>query len=464
MSTTVAGPVRFRFDEFVISPRQRLLLRNGVPVPLIPKYFDLLVLLVERRGDAVSKDAIFSAIWTDVIVSDGALAQAVRTLRRTLGDNPREPRFIRTVSRHGYQFVYTGLIEEADLSAPPTRETARPVELQEPLTPSPLTAPAAEIGKLVDRLMDRAAAHDGSEDARDAAERLHALDTAQAVALVKARPQHAQALAMLRDTRWDVAGAGPVPLDPATISALIRLRIDEAGRVVARRWAAASAAGALGGALAGTVGGIALYLSPQSMASPRAALALGAIGALAGAVGAAGVGAGLAAAEVLARSRRGFGLLMGGALGGLLVAAAVDVVLRALLDGFIGGRELSGNIPFEGLLLGAMAGLGYAVATKQPPGGGLAAPHGGRRLAVAAIVALFTATAAVVLTLGGGMLVGGIINEIAGASPDAQLALAPLGRIIGEPDFGPVTRVLLSAFEGGAFGFALSWGLTRRPS
>ena len=56
-----------------------------------------------------------------------------------------------------------------------------------------------------------------------------------------------------------------------------------------------------------------------------------------------------------------------------------------------------------------------------------------------------------------------VINEIAGSSPVAQLALAPLGRLLGEPNFGPVTRVLLSAFEGGAFGFALAWGLTARP-
>jgi len=108
----VVRPVRFRFDDFVLAPRQRVLLRSGTPVPLIPKYFDLLVMLVERRHDAVSKDAIFSAVWSDVIVSDGALAQAVRTLRRTLGDNSREPKFIRTVSRHGYQFVCAGVVEE----------------------------------------------------------------------------------------------------------------------------------------------------------------------------------------------------------------------------------------------------------------------------------------------------------------------------------------------------------------
>ncbi len=127
-------PVRFRFDDFVLAPRQRLLLRSGTPVPLIPKYFDLLVLLVERRHDAVSKDAIFSAVWRDVIVSDGALAQAVRTLRRTLGDNPREPRFIRTVSRHGYQFVYARIVEEPDDD--PIRAAAiQPAPVEERLHP-----------------------------------------------------------------------------------------------------------------------------------------------------------------------------------------------------------------------------------------------------------------------------------------------------------------------------------------
>ena len=84
-------------------------------------------------------------------------------------------------------------------------------------------------------------------------------------------------------------------------------------------------------------------------------------------------------------------------------------------------------------------------------------------MAAAGIVAAVVAAGAAALASAGGTLVGGIINEIAGSSPHAQLVLSPLGRLIGEPDFGRVTRVLLSAFEGGAFGFALAWGLTARP-
>src|SRR6478752_6204036 len=105
---------RYRFNEFILSPRRRMLLRNGRAQPLIPRYFDLLVFLVERRGDAVHRRDIFDAVWTDVIVSDSALSQAIRTIRRVLDDDSREPRFVRTVSRHGYQFVFTDVFEEDD--------------------------------------------------------------------------------------------------------------------------------------------------------------------------------------------------------------------------------------------------------------------------------------------------------------------------------------------------------------
>lgn len=469
-------PTRFRFDRFVLSPRQRLLLRDGTPVPLIPKYLDLLRLLVERRRDAVSKHAIFAEVWSDVIVSDGALSQAVRTLRRTLGDTSREPRFIRTVSRHGYQFVWPDVVEEPDERDEPQPSAIgqHPVAIQSAPPSLPAEDPAGAFEPLVDRLFASLAGGSPQrahwDEARDAAERLHLLGTAQAMARIVRRANHGAAVAVMRDARWNVPGAGPVPLtaEPAAIAALVGLRVSDARRTIARRWAGASAAGAVGGLLAGALGGLTLYLSPASNARPQSSVALAAIGALAGAVGAAGIGAGLAAAEVLARSRRGLALAACGAFSGAAVAAIAHLVLQALLDGFLGVRlAVAGgvaNAVLDGLAIGGAAGIGYAAATRQPPGGGIAAPSGGRRLAAAGTVALFTAAAAVALALSGYLLVGGLVNEIARASPDAQLVLAPLGRLIGEPDFGPITRAVLSAFEGGVFGFALAWGLTRRPA
>jgi DNA-binding winged helix-turn-helix (wHTH) protein len=459
----LSTPVRFRFAEFVLSPRQRQLLRNGTPVALIPKYFDLLHLLVRRRQDAVSKQAIFGEVWSDVVVTDGALSQAVRTVRRALGDDSREPRFIRTVARHGYQFVW------AEVSEEPDEGTVRPAPES-----STIEQPAGpESAETVDRLADRlvSAVATGEEDARDLAERLHLLGTARAMARIRSKPGHAAAVALMRDARWNVPGAGDVPIFSGLLSdaeagravlALIRLRLSSVRAQIARRWTGAAAAGAIGGALAGVLGGVVLYLMPMSQARLQSSLALGAIGALAGGIGAGGVGAGLAAAEVLARSRRGLALTLCGAAAGAVVALFAHALLQALLEGLVGLHLSYSNGAVDGLVLGAAAGAGYGLATRQPPGGGLAAPAGWARLKAALVAGACCALAGAVLALTGRLLVGGLVHDIAQSSRDAQLVLAPLGQLIGEPDFGPMTRALLSALEAGTFGCALTLGLTRR--
>jgi hypothetical protein len=85
--------VRYRFGNFVVSPRRRLLVRDGRELPLIPRYFDLLVLLIERRHEAVHRRDIFERVWTDVIVSDSALSQAGRsaTTRASPGSSAPSP-------------------------------------------------------------------------------------------------------------------------------------------------------------------------------------------------------------------------------------------------------------------------------------------------------------------------------------------------------------------------------------
>ena len=462
----MSPPVRYRFDTFALSPRQRLLLRDGCPVPLIPKYFDLLVLLVRHRHEAVSKQQIFGEIWSDVVVSDGALSQAVRTLRRTLNDNSREPRFIRTVSRHGYQFVWSEVVEEPDDERVAAGASAviTPVPFDDRKADLP-----AEDGNSLDRLVDRlfvalAAGSEGLDDARETAERLHLLDTPGSMSLIKQRPNHADAVAVMRDARWSIANAGEVPLDTASALALIRLRTADARRTMARRWAGAGLAGALAGVIAGLLGGLALSIAGSGHAMPQAALGLAAIGAIAGGFGAGGVGAGLAAAEVLARSRRGLALAVSGATAGALVAFAAHAVVRAVVAGLVGATDIEIPGSLEGLVVGGTVGAGYAFATPQPPGGGMAAPTGRRRVAVALTTGMATAAAGVVLALVDRTLVGGLINEIARSSPNAQLVLAPLGQLIGEPDFGPATRVIISALECGAFGAAVASGLTIRPA
>lgn len=478
-------------------------------MPLIPKYFDLLHLLVVRRQEAVAKEVIFAEVWSDVVVTDGALSQAVRTLRRTLGDDVREPRFIRTVSRHGYQFVWADVIEESDTdrgavgtagrapaSATPlvatgsttpidsqaaaavATETAEPsrAELAISVEPGPrpeIADPRLEITETVaaseriDRLASRLLSTNDPEEARDVAEQLHALGTGAALERLTALPNHGPALAVMRDTRWNVPGAGEVPLlgdseAARAIATLIRLRLADVRRVVALRWAGAAGAGALGGAAAGLLGGIALTLAPLSNARPHSSIALALIGAVAGAIGAGGVAAGLIAAEVLARSRRTLALVACGAVAGAIVGAIASMLLRLLLESLFGLHLGLGSGAIDGLVLGAAAGFGYGMATAIPAGG-MAAPHGSRRLAVALAVASACAMGAIALAVSGQPLVGGLIHEIARASQNAELVLSPLGRLIGEPDFETRAQILLSAFEGAAFGGSLALGLTHRP-
>ena len=449
--------VRYRFGDFCVSPARRLLLRSGRELALIPRYLDLLILLLERRHEAVHRREIFETVWSDVVVSDGALSQAVRTLRRTLGDDSREPVYIRTVSRHGYRFAFDAVVEESEDDAPlPAAAVA--------ISPVPIS-PAR--GDPFEDALEKLLSEQDREARREAAEALHALGTAEALRRLGRRPGHEAARALLRDARWDVPGAGPVPLfgQPGGLTAarlLITLRLRHALRLARQRWAAACAGGAAAGAVAGALGGLALRLAPGSHAPASVAVTLALVGVIVGGLGAAGVGAGLAAAEAVARSLRGPALVLAGAAGGGTIGATSNLVGRWVLEGLF-GRELSAvGGGLEGLAIGAAAGLGYALATPRHEGG-MATPRGADRVRAAAITGLSCAAAAVVVTALGGHLAGTSLNFVARTFQGSQVGLAPLARMLGEPELGPLSRAVIGAYEGAFFGFGLALGLTRRP-
>jgi DNA-binding winged helix-turn-helix (wHTH) protein len=95
----------FRFDRFTLHPGDRQLRRDGAPVELNGRYFDALALLVGEAGRLVSKDRFLDEVWRGVPVTDEALTQCIRTVRRQLGDDASNPRFIETVPKHGYRFI-----------------------------------------------------------------------------------------------------------------------------------------------------------------------------------------------------------------------------------------------------------------------------------------------------------------------------------------------------------------------
>ncbi len=456
--------MRFRFGRFVLSPARRVLRRDGQDVAIIPRYFDLLVLLVEQRDRAVTRQEIFDRVWADVVVSDGALTQAIRTLRRLLGDDPREPRYIRTVSRHGYQFVFAPVEMEPDNGAWAEVEEPDPdATVRIPaLAPDPFARPLA--------ILLRQGEHAGvTEDERyDAAVALHELGTEEALRRLDAHAGNPAARALLREARWDVPGAGDVPLLGApgrarAIGAILALRLRRAARLASARCVAAAGGAALAGAVAGLLGALALHLVPDSPTGLEAAYALALVGAAAGAAGGAGIGAGLAGAEAVARSARGLALAGGGAIGGLITAIVAHHAVRAVLTGVF-GRDLDALPgPVEGLVIGAAVGAGYALATRRLPQGGMAAPRGAARWRVSAVTALTTAAAGVLIAAAGRHLVGSGLDLMAGAFAGSQVGLDPLARLLGEGSLRPLTRAIVSAFEGAMFGAGVAFGLTRRP-
>src|SRR5918993_162015 len=95
----------FRFGRFQLDPDDRLLRSDDGPVELNARYLDALTLLVREAGRLVSKDRFLDEVWSGVPVTDEALTQCIKTLRRQLGDDAARPRFIETVPKHGYRFI-----------------------------------------------------------------------------------------------------------------------------------------------------------------------------------------------------------------------------------------------------------------------------------------------------------------------------------------------------------------------
>jgi DNA-binding winged helix-turn-helix (wHTH) protein/TolB-like protein/Flp pilus assembly protein TadD len=95
----------YSFDSFTLDASRRALLRDGETVPLKPKTFEMLLALVQNHGRVVGKDELMRELWPDSFVEEANLTQQVSLLRKALGDDPKEPRFIVTVPGRGYSFV-----------------------------------------------------------------------------------------------------------------------------------------------------------------------------------------------------------------------------------------------------------------------------------------------------------------------------------------------------------------------
>jgi|SRR5687768_1785776 len=117
---------KYQFGAFRLDPAERRLLRDERPVPLTPKCFDLLVILVENSGHLIGKEELIERLWPNQIVEEANLSFTISTLRKALGQAPNGESFIETVPKKGFRFV-------AQLEAPLEKQ-AVPSRLHEEKT------------------------------------------------------------------------------------------------------------------------------------------------------------------------------------------------------------------------------------------------------------------------------------------------------------------------------------------
>ena len=129
----------YQFQGFRLDPSQHLLLHEGKPVPLTPKTFELLTILLENSGLLLTKDELMRRLWPDSFVEEANLTVNISALRKALGDSQDGQQFIETVPKHGYRFsaVVTAVGKESE----PARRSKVTVM-------HPLGAPVAEVSPM----------------------------------------------------------------------------------------------------------------------------------------------------------------------------------------------------------------------------------------------------------------------------------------------------------------------------
>ena len=113
----------YEFGPFRLDPLKRRLTRDGEPVRVTPKAFDLLLVLVEARGRTIEKSELFEKVWAGTVVEENNLNQNITALRKSLGDSRQESQYIATIPGLGYRFVADVTKVEDDLTS--TREEAK---------------------------------------------------------------------------------------------------------------------------------------------------------------------------------------------------------------------------------------------------------------------------------------------------------------------------------------------------
>ena len=116
----------FRVADSIVDAAGNRLLRGSREIRLEPKVTQVLMHLAMNRGQVVSRNELERAVWTGMVVGYDAITNAIIKLRRALGDDPRSPHVIETISKHGYRLIAdVGPAAIEDAAVPSTRAPTR---------------------------------------------------------------------------------------------------------------------------------------------------------------------------------------------------------------------------------------------------------------------------------------------------------------------------------------------------
>jgi len=122
----------YQFGSFRLDTREHLLLRNGERVKLEGKVFETLVVLVQRSGRLVQKDEFMNQVWPDTVVEENNLEKSISVLRKVLGEEGLDSKYIETVRGLGYRFAAeVRELDEENLSGLVRHESRTSVTIEE---------------------------------------------------------------------------------------------------------------------------------------------------------------------------------------------------------------------------------------------------------------------------------------------------------------------------------------------
>src|ERR1700734_703506 len=126
------GRELYGFGPFRIDPEKGILLRGGEPVPLTPKTFQILLVLIRHSAEVVTKDELLKTVWPDTFVEEANLSRNIFLLRKALGESPQDHQYIVTVPGRGYRFAEdVQLVPDRELNVVTASHSNVEVEIEE---------------------------------------------------------------------------------------------------------------------------------------------------------------------------------------------------------------------------------------------------------------------------------------------------------------------------------------------